>query len=429
MKKVFILFYSILLFIFTGCFIGTNFAPINDVTPKPETEPEPIEMVLMIYMAADNDLESFAIQNLKQMEHAQFSKVKVLVLLDRAEGYDETNNNWTDTRLFEVVHDDTNGNFIVSKRLSCPILGLTNTTKTELDMGNKSTLSNFIEFVKITYDAEKYSLIIWGHGTGWRYSELDNGRAVAIDDKTDSYMSVLDMGAALKNKDIAVVGFDTCFGGVLENIYELRNSCEYIVGSTSFTPASGWNYSDLVEKIDKSNFSSSSIADIMANSSSVKTTVFENIKINDMMDKFDAFSKALSDTITSPTIRDSVFQNLFKSKSYHYTQYPCDMYLDIYEMAYIYSTSSNQNLAEKGDSLMIAVNDLGYTTKSLNVEVGVHFIPLIAAETASPSHSSEYIKTDNNTTQCSFIKNSNWWVPTTVSNSNSLLDKIFYKVW
>ena len=94
----------------------------TETAPEPETEPmqempDPPKLTLVVYMAADNDLESYAIQNLKAMEHADFEKINVLVLLDRSEGFDETNGDWTDTRLFELIHDDTDSNIIVSKRL------------------------------------------------------------------------------------------------------------------------------------------------------------------------------------------------------------------------------------------------------------------------------------------------------------------------
>ena len=102
----------------------------EEILPEPESEsviipdpmqemPEDPKLTLVVYMAADNDLESYAIQNLKAMEHADFEKMNVLVLLDRSEGFDETNGNWTDTRLFELIHDDSDSNIIVSKRLSC----------------------------------------------------------------------------------------------------------------------------------------------------------------------------------------------------------------------------------------------------------------------------------------------------------------------
>ena len=78
-------------------------APTEEPIEDPETivAPEPKKMTLLIYMAADNDLECYAIQNHKEMEHSDFENMKVLVLLDRAQDYDETNDAWTDTRLFE----------------------------------------------------------------------------------------------------------------------------------------------------------------------------------------------------------------------------------------------------------------------------------------------------------------------------------------
>ena len=126
------------------------------------------KLTLLVYMAADNDLERHTIKNLKALEQADFDGINILVLLDRSEGYDETNDNWTDTRLFEVSHDSTNGASIVSKRIDCPPLGISKTTNVELDMGNYNVLRSFIDFAKANYSAEKYALIIWGHGTGWR---------------------------------------------------------------------------------------------------------------------------------------------------------------------------------------------------------------------------------------------------------------------
>ena len=89
-------------FMMAACSNPASHGKIEDVT---EPEKEPAELTLMVYMAADNDLESYALENLKAMERAVYSKVNVLVLMDRSESYDETEGNWTDTRLFEVTHD------------------------------------------------------------------------------------------------------------------------------------------------------------------------------------------------------------------------------------------------------------------------------------------------------------------------------------
>ena len=113
MKKIILRFCQlcILSFLFfVSCTNPSGKGKITDVTPQPQEEPESepesepqtemAKLTLMVYMAADNDLESYALSNLKDMEKAVYEKMNVLVLLDRAEGYDQTDGDWTDTRLF-----------------------------------------------------------------------------------------------------------------------------------------------------------------------------------------------------------------------------------------------------------------------------------------------------------------------------------------
>ena len=412
--------------------------PAPELEPEPEpilepeiiSEPEPKKMTLLVYMAADNDLESYAIQNLKAMEHASFENMNVLILLDRAQDYDETNDAWTDTRLFELVHDETDSNFIISKRIDCPILGISSTRQTELDMGNFNVLRNFITFAKNEYEAEKYSLIIWGHGTGWRYSMLseksDSSRAVAIDDKSGSYMSVSQMGRALKNQGICVLGFDTCFAGVFENVYEIRNYAAYTVASPGVSPSSGWNYRYLLEDLSGCNFTPKEIARIMAECSVVNTSVFDNSKLYDVMEKFEIFAENLSGTIKNAAVRNSVLNDFPKIKSYSYRQYPCDLFIDIPAMADYYSNSLNSGLMQASKNLRTAIDRAVSTTGSENPQVGIHVISLMDSNVYSASHSIDYKKDFNNTDQCMFIKESQWWVPSLDGTSQSLLDKLFY---
>lgn len=431
----------------------------------PEEE-EPAELTLMVYMAADNDLESYALQNLKAMEHAEYEKINVIALIDRAEGYDQTNDDWTDTRLLEIMHDSTDGSWLVSRRLKCPALGISERRVTELDMANPAVLKGFIEFCKSEYEAKQYALIIWGHGTGWRYAaegySVWGSRAVAIDDKSGSYMSVHDLGRAVRGQGLCVIGFDTCFGGVMENVYELKNCATYTVGCPGVTPGSGWDYGRLLEEISGSGFGARSIATAMAGSASVQTTVFVNKEIARLMTAFEGFAGELAGSITTAAQRNTVFNTLFGLRSYSYTQYPCDMYLDIGAMAECYSQNASgnglrsaaQGLKQAVERAVLAAGGTGSSSgnggasglsgnsggsgtsggSALSgadgaVGFGVHFIPLSGARTAAAAHSEDYVKDSARNDQCAFIKESQWWVPTADGNSGSLLDKIFYTVY
>lgn len=393
-----------------------------------EVIPEPEKLTLMVYMAADNDLESEAIANLKQMEHSNFGKMNVLVLLDRAEEYDRTNGDWTDTRLFEVTHDSTNSNYILSERLDCPILGLSKREETELNMASYTVLRNFITFGKNEYEAEKYALIIWGHGTGWRYASGEGTRAVAIDDKTNTYMSVIDEGKAVRDMNLAVIGFDTCFGGTIENLYELKDASAYTVASPSITPSHGWNYTKLLEDLSQSNFSESEIARIMAESSSAKTSIYNNSKLAEVFNSVESFSMALSESITSNETREDVLYKLISAKSYSYSSFPCDMFIDIYSMAEQFSSSGNAFVAQNAQTLKTVLNGAGATIDSKNLLMGIYFSEKTSSRTLSTQHPSGYMRNQNDTTQCSFIKESEWWVPSISQSSDSLLDKLFYRV-
>ena len=377
----------------------------------------PKELTLLVYMAADNDLEKYAIENLKAMERAAFSSINVLVLFDRSEGHDETNGNWTDTRLFEICHDSTNGGAIVSKRLNCPQLGLSSTCQTELDMANYHVLKSFVEFAKENYRAQNYALIIWGHGSGWRYRPCKPARAVAIDDKTDSYMCVRDLGLALENQELNVIAFDTCFGSVFENLYELKDCCEYLVASPGITATAGWNYKKLLEELDQSDFSPATISALMKESSESQTSITATSQLPLIMDALENFSEKLASSICDNSSRISVMNTLKTAVSYSYIQYPCDLFLDIHSMTLGFTTDENP-------ALTLAASQL--EAVSSGSAIGIHLIPLIAAGVFASTHSIYYIKDDLISSQSSFVKESSWWVPSKNALQGSLLDKLFY---
>lgn len=441
-RTVLVFIFVIIMNFLYGCRNPTENSQLKDVTPEEASEPEsetqeeeavPARLTLMVYMAADNDLERYALGNLKQMENAVYEGINVLVLLDRAEGYDETDGNWTDTRLFEVVHDYSNESYIKSKRLDCPLLGLSCEKETELDMANSSVLESFIDFGKSNYEAENYALVIWGHGTGWRYrgetvtgSGLGNERAVAIDDRSSDYMCVSELGRALRNKGLNVIGFDTCFGGVFENVYELKDCSEFTVACPGVTPSTGWNYKKLLESLSVCDFSPKSVAKMMSESSAVSTTFFVNEYMTDLMSSFENFAQKLSQNITNQNQRRQTLDTLLSLQSYSYSQYPCDMYLDVHSLAAFYVSSSDAELSLSAGNLIAKLEKAVGKPDFTYYGLGVHLIPKSAANTLVSVHSADYVKNDNKTDQCAFIKQSRWWVPTVSGNSGSLLDKLFY---
>ncbi len=438
---------------FTACSFNSIKTLIKDITPvmedeeeelppqtlpqteaEPEPAPAPTPLTLLVYMAADNDLESYALANIKAMESVEQTEVNILVLVDRAEAYDQTNGDWTDTRLYRILYDSYGNGNLVSQRLDCGPLGLAADMNTELDMANPFVLQNFISFAKKNYSSEEYALIIWGHGTGWRGldSAKQSFRAVAIDDKTSSFMTVSDLGKAVRNKGLCVIGFDTCFGGVLENVYELKDCASYTVAAAGMSPSLGWDYKELVLSLsqalaEKNDMEPAKlIARTMAASSPLSLTLFKNENIQNLFQSFEDFSKALSQTITDSSSRNYVYDKLFACNSYSYISYPCDMYLDLFSLGQSFLENPDKEVSEAAQALILQLDQTCSTRNFEHAKAGVLFIPRLSSFTAASVHDPAYFKNDERNDQCAFIKESRWWVPTLNGNSGSLLDKIFY---
>ncbi len=205
------------------------------------------EWTYALYMAADNNLERFALKNIKEIkENLGSQKINFIVLLDRANGYDKTEGNWTDTKILEL-HADTEINEDIISELG------------EKDTSDVSTLKKFLDFVSEYYPSEKLALNIWSHGFGvYPDCKINTPSRSLIQDYTTGYsnecsFSIIDFANTLKsfcesqNKKIEILQFDCCLMQMAEILWQLKDCAEFIVGSQAELPGNGSNYSTLFE--------------------------------------------------------------------------------------------------------------------------------------------------------------------------------------
>lgn len=202
---------------------------------------------VLVYLDADNDLESAGIHNFNQMEVVGSTQdVHVIVQMDRKSGSDPQNEQWTDTRRYLITRDADTG-VMHSVRLDNPPLG-------ELDMGSGATLRSFVVWGKANFPADHYLLVVWDHGSGWqaRFNVSAQYRYVAADDTSGSAIDIKEIPSALADCDVDVIAFDACYMQQLEVAYELRNCARYIAASTAAEPSPGYNYSRVLGHISGS---------------------------------------------------------------------------------------------------------------------------------------------------------------------------------
>ncbi len=187
---------------------------------------------VLVYMAADNDLEAYGMADLDEMEFVGSTEaVNVVVQIDRAAEYDTSGGDWTGTRRYFVQRDTRLGS--VNAQLLAD-LG-------ELDSADPTTLADFLTWGVAEYPAEHYALVLWDHGGSWQ--------GVAVDVEADDAMTLQELSAALADfrarsgvARLDMVGFDACLMGSFEVYRALAPHALYGVGSTELTPGNGWDY-------------------------------------------------------------------------------------------------------------------------------------------------------------------------------------------
>jgi hypothetical protein len=199
----------------------------------------------LVFMNGANDLEEFGSLNMNQMEQiGSTNDINLVVQFKRyANRYDTSNGNWGDTRRFYVTKD--NNQFQVNSMLL--------SQRDNLDMGQAATLQNFVQWGLDTFPAERYCLVVWNHGAGWRSAKTNRvTRGVSYDDVTGSHIDTIDIPAAIdmgSGRKWDVLAFDSSLMQMLEVAYEVRNKATYIVGSEESPPGEGYPYDRFISNL------------------------------------------------------------------------------------------------------------------------------------------------------------------------------------
>jgi len=241
----------ILLISLTGCFL---FPPRDNTA----------EWTVMVYLDADNELESNGIKDINEMEMVGSSKdVNIVVQVDRIPysvlasygwGYldDSSNNNWTTTRRYYITQDVDP--IQINSQLKSD-LG-------ELNMGDPQTLIDFANWAVANYPAKKYLLVIWNHGGGFR-SPANTTKDIAWDytDGKDK-ITMQDLEYALSaistqmGKNIDIVGMDACLMAMAEVAYQIKDYADILVASEENEPGDGWPYDAILDQLVSNPFMS-----------------------------------------------------------------------------------------------------------------------------------------------------------------------------
>ena len=296
---------------------GTNLSA--ETTATPAITQKTSDWLVVMYMDGDNNLNDPIFMDMNEVEHGLWyirnsndqpesysDSVNAVALWDGAVSWTETNGAGEEvtktpqigksgTYIYELGRDSgsstaytTSAGCVLSentKNLSYTAPWLVGTNQTistslptdahgELNMGNKETLINFLNWVNAHYTATKGVILQFSnHGGGPRsvmYAEDAEGRTYKIGDDSGRRALCWDDSAGsnqfLKTKDVSdaltTAGFtgsnklsmilmDVCLGSSLEDAYQFRNNADYLAASPNNIPGSGLDYYAFMKAFSK----------------------------------------------------------------------------------------------------------------------------------------------------------------------------------
>jgi len=181
------------------------------------------EWTIMVYMAGDNSLSSCVIDDLIEMETVgSTDRVKILAFADMGVGN-------------AGIYYINKGSHSLVKNLG------------SVDSGFYQILVDFIRFSKENYPAQRYALILWDHGAGWR----SGIRGICFDDSTGNFITLPELRQALFSSGIHfdLLGMDACLMGMIEVAHEIRSCGQVLVFSEASIPADGWDYGPILSSL------------------------------------------------------------------------------------------------------------------------------------------------------------------------------------
>ncbi|OGS11758.1 MAG: hypothetical protein A2285_00255 [Elusimicrobia bacterium RIFOXYA12_FULL_57_11] len=210
-------------------------APEAGIIPLPGNPKAAKEWTVMVFVNAKNNLESYGLKDVNEMEMAgSDDNVNIVAELGRINGYSTSDGDWKGSRRY-LVQKDNNPSVITS-----PVVMEIPAS----DMGSWQYMVDFTRWAMTNYPAKKYALVVWNHGSGWNKDRpMIGARGISYDDETGNHITTAQLRQALAAiGGVNILSMDACLMQMIEVAYEMKGLAEYIVASEETEPGDGYTY-------------------------------------------------------------------------------------------------------------------------------------------------------------------------------------------
>ncbi|WP_448787264.1 clostripain-related cysteine peptidase [Bacteroides graminisolvens] len=202
-------------------------------------EPDPVQeedlRTVLVYIAADNSLTSFAADDIAEMVSGfaavDADKNNLLVYVDTQSAK---------PLLYQITKDSKGA--VVKNILH---------EYEEQNSVYPTVMAEVYNRVFSAFPAKSYGLVLWSHGDGWLPSPANISASKAstrwFGQDGTSYMDISSLNTALNSAPhFDFILFDACFMQSVEVAYELKDRADYFIGAPNEIPGPGAYYTELV---------------------------------------------------------------------------------------------------------------------------------------------------------------------------------------
>lgn len=304
MKLKYITFLLILLIGFAGC---SNESDIPEVKSK---------HTLLVYMIANNSLDSYATNNIQSMIEGATKKNLNggnLIIYYAPRGATPT--------LLEIKE---NANGVVTQ----------NNVKdySAQSAVDPDVMQHVIKDVASLYPADSYGLILWSHGTSWLPSDYQS-KLKSFGQDGDNWMEIDELAKGLPDDFFDYILFDACYMASVECAFELKDKADYILASPTETMATGWPYQSMLPYFFTQTAQLEKIAELFYNYYNAQSGDYQTATVSLVQtSELDALASIVREIMADKTDNDifaldrSLMQKLDFLPKGPYVVNPCMLY-------------------------------------------------------------------------------------------------------
>ncbi len=194
------------------------------------------EWTIAVFLNADNNLDSFGVEDQQEMAKIGSNNwLNIVTLIDRERG--PACYNYIEKGKITKVKD----------------MG-------ELDMGDYKLFIEFAKYIVANYPAKRYVFTFWNHGSGWKLgNQSPITRGISYDDSSNNHITNNQLAVALREvkkvigHNIDILNFDACLMQMAEVVHACKDSVDYIVASEETEPGKGTPYDDVLATLTKTS--------------------------------------------------------------------------------------------------------------------------------------------------------------------------------